>query len=189
VISKSAVEGKAFMAGETLYEIGALSPLWLRASVFEFELPLVHVGQKARVVLPYLGNKTYESTVTFIYPHIEPQTRRAEIRLEVENPRHELHPGMWANVELDASFGEVLAVPASAVIDTGLRYVAFVQRDDEHLEPRDVKIGAKTDDYYQVLAGVKEGEQVVTRALFLVDSESQLKAAIAGMGAGGEHKH
>ena len=189
VVAKTAVEGKFFMAGETLYEIADLSHLWLRAYVFEFESPLIKVGQKARVILPYLGNKTYESTVTFLYPHIEPQTRRAEIRLEVDNPQHELRPAMWGNVELDASFGEVLAVPASAVIDTGARYVAFVQRDDEHLEPRELKIGTKTDDYYEVLDGVKDGEKVVTRALFLVDSESQLKAAIAGMGAAGGHQH
>lgn len=189
VVAKTAVEGKAFMAGETLYEIGDMSHLWVRAYVFEFEAPLIKVGQKARVILPYLGNKTYESTVTFLYPHIEPQTRRAEIRLEVENPKHELRPSMWANVELDASYGEMLTVPASAVIDTGKRYVAFVPRADEHLEPRDVKIGIKTDDYYQVLSGLKEGEKVITRALFLVDSESQLKAAISGMGAAGEHKH
>lgn len=189
VVAKTAVEGKSFMAGETLYEIADLSHLWLRAYVFEFEAPLIKVGQKARVILPYLGNKTYESTVTFLYPHIEPQTRRAEIRLEVENPELELRPQMWANVELDASFGEVLAVPASAVIDTGPRYVAFVKADGDRLEPRVLKVGAKTDDYYQVLEGIKEGERVVTRALFLVDSESQLKAAISGMGEAGEHNH
>lgn len=189
VISKTAVAGKAFMAGEALYEIGDLTRLWLRAYVYEAELPLIKPGQKARVVLPYLGNRAYESTVAFVYPHIEPQTRRAQIRLEVENPRHELRPDMWANVELDVSFGEALAVPASALIDTGTRQVAFVRRADEHLEPRDVQIGFKTDDYYQVLGGLEEGERVVTRALFLVDSESQLKAALSGMGSGGEHQH
>ncbi|HWH71927.1 MAG TPA: hypothetical protein VNT26_21370, partial [Candidatus Sulfotelmatobacter sp.] len=110
-------------------------------------------------------------------------------RLEVENPEHELRPQMWANVELDVSFGHVLALPASAVIDTGARYVAFVKGEGDRLEPRVVKVGAKTDDYYQVLDGVKEGERVVTRALFLVDSESQLKAAISGMGEAGEHHH
>lgn len=189
VVAKTAVEGKSFMAGETLYEIADLTHLWLRAYVFEFEAPLIKVGQNARVILPYLGNKTYESKVTFLYPHIEPQTRRAEIRLEVENPELELRPQMWANVELDASFGEVLAVPASAIIDTGPRYIAFVKGEGDELQPREVKVGAKTDDYYQVLHGLKEGDRVVTRALFLVDSESQLKAAISGMGAAGEHNH
>jgi Cu(I)/Ag(I) efflux system membrane fusion protein len=189
VVAKTAVAGKAFMAGDTLYEIADLSHLWLRAYVYEYELPLIKVGQKARVVLPYLGNKTYESTITFIYPHIDPQTRRAEIRLGVDNPKSELRPQMWGSVEVNASFGEVLTVPASAVIDTGVRFVAFVQRADEHLEPRELKIGFKTDDYYEVLEGVSAGEKVVMRALFLVDSESQLKASISGMGAAGGHQH
>lgn len=189
VLTKTAVAGRSFMAGDTLYEIADLSHLWLRAYVFEFELPLIKVGQKGRAILPYLGNKTYESEVTFVYPHIEQQTRRAQIRLELDNPKHELRPQMWANVELDASYGNVLTVPASALIDTGPRYVAFVQRADDHLEPREVKIGAKTDDYYEVKDGLKEGETVVIRALFLVDSESQLKAAISGMGAAGGHQH
>jgi RND family efflux transporter MFP subunit len=189
VITKTAIEGKAFMAGETLYEIGDLSRLWLRAYVFEFDLPLIKVGQPAKVTIPNLGNKTFHSTVTFLYPNIDPQTRRAEIRLQLENPKQELRPEMWGNVEIEASFGEVLAVPASAVISTGSRFVAFAKQEDERLAPRELKIGVKTDDYYQVLDGVNEGEMVVTRALFLVDAESQLKAAIAGMGAAGEHRH
>lgn len=189
VISKTAVTGKAFMPGESLYEIASLSRLWVRANVYEFDLNQISVGQKARVVFPNLNNQVYESTVAFISPHIDPQTRRAEVRIELANPQHILKPDMWANVEIEVNLGEVLTVPASAVIDTGTRNVAFVDRDDSHLEPREVKIGAKTDDYWQVLNGLQSGEKVVTRALFLVDSESQLKAAISGMGASGEHKH
>ena len=189
VISKTAIEGKAFMAGEALYEIGELSRLWLRASIHEFELALVKIGQKARVILPLPGRTNSESVVAFIYPHIDPQTRRAEVRLEVDNPRHELRPGMWASVEIDVSFGEVLTVPASAVIDTGTRGVAFVLREDNHLEPREVKIGVKTDDWWEVQTGVMAGERVVTRALFLVDAESQLKSAISGMTGSTEHQH
>jgi RND family efflux transporter MFP subunit len=189
VMAKTAIEGKAFMAGETLYEIGDLSHLWLRAYVYEADLPLVRTGQTARVILPYLGHKVYESRVKFLYPHIEPQTRRAQMRLELENPRHELRPEMWANVEIAARLDATLAVPASAVIHTGTRFVAFVLRADDHLEPRELKLGFQTDDWAQVLGGVKQGEQVVTRALFLVDAESQLKAAIAEMAAGSEHQH
>lgn len=189
VIVKNALEGKAFMAGESLYEIADLSHLWLRAYVFEFEMPLISVGQDAVVNFPYLNNRSFPAKITFIYPHIEPQTRRGEIRLELDNPKHEIRPDMWANVEIELGAGEKLIVPASSLIDTGPRYVAFVQRPDGHLEPREVKIGMKTDDYYEVVSGLKEGEQVVTRALFLVDSESQLKAAIAGMGAAGGHQH
>jgi membrane fusion protein, copper/silver efflux system len=189
VLVKNAVDGKAFTAGETLYEIADLSHLWLRAYVFEFEMPLISIGQDALIQFPYLNSESFPARVTFIYPHIEPQTRRGEVRLELDNPGHQIHPDMWANVELRLGAGEKLTVPASAVIDTGERYVAFVEGQDQHLEPREVKIGMKTDDYYEVVSGLKDGEQVVTRALFLVDSESQLKAAIAGMGAAGGHQH
>jgi RND family efflux transporter MFP subunit len=189
VITKSAVEGQSFNAGEMLYEIADLSHLWIRAAVYEFDLPQIKVGQKARVIFPNLNNQTFDSAITFIFPHIDPQTRRAEVRLELDNPRHEIRPDMWADVEIAVELGDVLAVPASSVIDTGTRYVAFVDGADNHLEPREVKIGAKTDDYFEVLDGLKAGEKVVTRALFLVDSESQLKAAISGMGSAGEHQH
>jgi multidrug efflux pump subunit AcrA (membrane-fusion protein) len=189
VLVKNAVEGKAFMAGESLYEIADLSHVWLRAYVFEFEMPLISVGQAAVVTFPYLNNQSFPASVTFIYPHIEPQTRRGALRLELDNPRHEIRPDMWADAEIKLDAGEKLTVPASAVIDTGQRHVAFVEGRDQHLEPRDVKIGMKTDDYYEVVSGLNDGEQVVTRALFLVDSESQLKAAISGMGEAGGHQH
>ena len=189
VISKGAIEGKAFMAGESLYEIAPLHRLWALAAVPEFEIKDVREGQSARVLFSQQGYPAIASTVAFINPHIDPQTRRGEVRIEVENPEHTLRPDMWATVEIEQSLGDVLVVPASAVIDTGTRNVAFVDRDDGHLEPREVKIGAKTDDYWQVLEGLKPGEKVVTRALFLVDSESQLRAVVAGMGGGAEHKH
>lgn len=189
VIAKNATEGLAFQAGDTLYEIADLSHLWVRASVFEYEMPLVAAGQKATIHFPYLGNRNFEAKVTFVYPHIDPQTRRGEVRLELDNPGHLLRPDMWANVDIHVDTGEKLSVPASAVIDSGQRYVAFVSRPDQHLEPREIKVGMKTDDYYEVVSGLKEGEQVVARALFLVDSESQLKAAISGMTSDGGHQH
>ena len=189
VVAKSAVEGKAFMAGESLYEVADLSHLWLDAWVFESDLPLMKVGLKGMVTFPYLANRTFESSVTFLYPHIDPQTRRGRVRLELHNPDHLLRPDMWAGVEIQIPLGERLVIPASSVIDTGLRFVAFVNSPENHLQPRELKVGFRTDDEYEVLSGVKEGEQVVTRALFLVDSESQLKAAIAGMTQDGGHKH
>lgn len=189
VVAKTAVEGKSFMAGEALYEIADLSHLWLRASVFESEMSSLSVGQDAVIKFPYLGNKSLSAKITFIYPHIDPLTRRGEVRLELDNPGHLLRPDMWANVEIQVVLGKKLTVPASSVIDTGTRYVAFADEQNGRLEPRELKVGAKTDDYYEVLDGVKEGEQVVTRALFLVDSESQLKAAVSAMGEAGEHKH
>jgi RND family efflux transporter MFP subunit len=188
VLVKNAVEGAAFQAGDSLYEIADLSQVWLRAYVFEFDMHLMAVGQEATINFPYLNNTSIVGKVSFIYPHIDPQTRRGQVRLELDNPDHLMRPDMWANVEIHTDTRERLAVPASAVINTGQRYVAFVQGADQHLEPREVKVGMKNDDYYEVLDGLKEAEQVVSRALFLVDSESQLKAAIAGM-TGGGHSH
>jgi membrane fusion protein, copper/silver efflux system len=187
VITKNAVEGQSFMAGGTLYEIGDMTHLWLRASLFEYEISEVTTGATARAVFPHLNNLTLPCSVQFIYPHIDAQTRRAEIRLNLDNANHLVRPGMWANVELEIPLGESLMVPSSALIDTGTRQIAFVDRADGHLEPREVKAGATADEYTQVISGLKAGEKVVTRALFMIDSESQLKAAIAGMGEGHSH--
>ena len=189
VVRKSAVQGKAFMAGESLYELADLLRVWLEAWIVESDMPLMRPGLQATITFPSLGNRTFTAPITFIYPSIDPQTRRGRVRLELDNPNHLLRPDMWASVEIQIPLGERLLIPASAVIDTGQRFIAFVDGEDEHLQPREVKVGFKTDDYYEVLEGVKEGEKVVTRALFLVDSESQLKAAIVGMGSGGEHQH
>lgn len=183
VITRRVQAGQSFMPGETLFEIGALDPLWVRASVADTDLPFIKVGDPAQVILPTLGGLSLTSRVDFIYPHLEPMTRRAQIRLIVANPELRLRPEQWAEVVIQAGIGEVLAVPASAVIDTGTRYVAFTLDQDQHFAPRQLRIGLKTDEYWQVLGGLREGERVVTRALFLVDAESQLKAALAGMGA------
>jgi Cu(I)/Ag(I) efflux system membrane fusion protein len=120
---------------------------------------------------------------------MDPQSRRGQVRLELDNPEHLVRPDMWANVEIKVDTGERLSVPASAVINTGERFIAFAEGADHHLEPREVKIGLKTDDFYEVLTGLKSGDQVVSRALFLVDSESQLKSAIAGMTGASAHEH
>jgi RND family efflux transporter MFP subunit len=184
VISRNAVEGKSFMAGEPLYEIGNMHHLWILASVPEQELMQVRVGQPATIRFESLPGEELKAKVAFVSPHMDPQTRRGEVRFEVENPSMHLRPEMWASVEMEVDAGQGLAVAASAIIDTGTRVVAFVDREDHHLEPRELKLGVRGDDYVQVLEGLKAGERVVSRALFLVDSESQLKAAIAGMTGG-----
>lgn len=183
VLNKTAVEGRAFMAGETLYEIADLHRVWLRLSVWEKDFPSLQTGLLARIQFPAFPNEVFTNTITFLYPHMDAQTRRGEARVELDNPQHRLRPGMWAQAWVDLPLGWRLAVPASAVLDTGLRQMVFVDGADGHLEPREVQVGVRTDDYWEILGGLREGEQVVTRALFLIDSESQLKAAIAGMAA------
>ncbi len=189
VLSKTAVEGKSFMAGETLYEVADLSHLWLQTSVSEADLPLVSVGQEATVTFSSHGNTVLTAPVTFLDPHLDPQTRRGSVRIDLDNPGHQLRPEMWADVEIEVPLGKKLTVPNASVIDTGKRFVAFVAMDGDRLEPRELKIGAKTSDYYEVKSGLAEGEQVVGRALFLIDSESQLQAAISGMSDSGKHQH
>jgi membrane fusion protein, copper/silver efflux system len=183
VVSKDAYAGRTFQAGDTFYEITDLSHVWLRAFVFEHELTGIEVGQKAWATFPYLGNRLCECSVTFIAPRIDPQTRRAEVRLELDNSDLDLRLESWANVEIEVALRKRLVVPSSAVIDTGTRFLAFLQQDNGNLEPRELTIGNSADDYREVLAGVREGDIVVENALFLIDSESQLKAAVAGMGA------
>ncbi|MBI5396990.1 MAG: efflux RND transporter periplasmic adaptor subunit [Verrucomicrobia bacterium] len=189
VVEKAALQGKAVMPGENLFRVADLSTVWLLADIYEYELSAVKVGQPATVMLSYLPGEKLNAKVGYIYPYLEGQTRTVKVRLEAPNPALKLKPDMWANVELQVESGDVLTVAASAVIDTGGRYVAFVSKGDGHLEPRELKVGRRNDDYFEVLGGVSAGEKVVTRALFLVDSESQLKAAISGMGSAGEHQH
>jgi Cu(I)/Ag(I) efflux system membrane fusion protein len=188
IVQKEAVQGQAFMAGETLFEIADLGRVWVRAFLYEQEAAQVRVGQPALVELAY-ANRSYDAKVDFIQPTVDERSRTIEVRLEVDNPGLELKPGMWATVEIEQEIGEVLAAPASAILETGRRFVAFVDRPDGHLEPRVVRIGARTEDDWEIRSGLAEGERVVTRALFLVDSESQLKAALAGMGSAGGHEH
>lgn len=183
VVEKMALQGKAVMPGENLYRVADLATVWLLADVYEYELPSVKPGQDAAVTLAYLPGEKFAARVSYIYPYLEGQTRTVKVRLEAPNPALKLKPDMWANVELQVESAEVLVAPADAVLDTGGRYVAFVSKGDGHLDPRELKIGRRNDDYFEITRGVAAGEKVVTRALFLLDSESQLKAAIAGMGA------
>jgi len=177
------------MAGETLYEVADLSHLWLQASVSEADLPLLALGQEATITFSNLSNLVLSAPITFLDPHLDPQTRRGTVRIDLDNPGHQLRPEMWADVEIEVPLGRKLTVPNASVIDTGRRFIAFVAMDGDRIEPRELKIGAKTGDSYEVREGLKEGEQVVSRALFLIDSESQLQAAISGMSSSGTHQH
>ena len=167
VAEKSAVEGRFFMAGESLFEVADLSHLWIDAWIFESDMPVMKPGLQGTITFPSLGNRSFTTPITFLYPQIDSQTRRGRVRLELDNPDRLLRPDLWASVDFQVPLGEKVLIPASAVMDTGRRFLAFVDGQDGHLEPRELKVGIRTDDDYEVLAGVKEGENVVTRALFL----------------------
>lgn len=186
VMEKKAVQGMRFMPGESLYQIADLSSVWVMADVYEQDIGLVRTGSKARISISAYPGKVFEGTITYVYPTLKPETRTVSVRLEMANPRQMLKPAMFAEVELPVGGkGEVLTVPISAVIDSGTRQIVLVQLAAGRYEPRPVKLGARTDHFVEVKDGVKAGEEVVVAANFLIDAESNLKAAVAGFGTSG----
>jgi Cu(I)/Ag(I) efflux system membrane fusion protein len=181
VMEKSVYKGMNVMPGTTLYKLADLSVVWLYADIYEYELSHIRLGQEAAIQLTAFPGETFRGKAIYIYPFLDPTTRTARVRFVFPNPHGKLKPEMYANVEIKIPLGQKLAVPSGAVIDTGLRQVAIVDKGAGFFEPREIKIGAKTEDYYQVISGLKAGERVVTSANFLIDSESQLKEALGGM--------
>ena len=190
VIEKPALQGMRFMPGETLYKIVDMSTVWLIAEVFEQDLATVAVGQPAKIVVKAYPDRSFAGRVAFIYPTVGGQTRTARVRIEISNPGDLLKQDMYAGVEIASPVGrrDVLAVPDSAVIDNGVRQVVLIDRGEGRFEPRPVRLGEKGDGYVEVRDGVAVDERVVVGANFLIDAESNLKAALSGFG-GGEHRH
>jgi len=191
VMEKKAVAGMRFMPGEALYQIADLSTVWAVADVFEQDIGQVRAGQKATLRVDAYPGRTFEGTVSYVYPTLRAETRTVPVRVELANPGGLLKPAMFATLELASSAGaKVLAVPTSAVIDSGVRRVVLVQAGGDakagRFEPREVKLGKRAGDYVEVVDGVKEGEAVVVAANFLLDAESNLKAALGGLGGFGK---
>jgi Cu(I)/Ag(I) efflux system membrane fusion protein len=186
VMEKMAYKGMALMPGTTLYKIGDLSSIWVIGDIYEYELPFIKIGDRAKISLAYYPGETFEGTATYIYPSLDPKTRTAKVRFDLPNPEFRLKPEMWANLELKTSLGRKLVVPEDAVMDSGTMQMVFLDRGQGHFESRHIQVGVKVQGYYEVLSGLREGERVVTSANFLIDSESQLKGAMGGMGG---HQH
>jgi multidrug efflux pump subunit AcrA (membrane-fusion protein) len=189
VVEKKALEGMRAMPGEDLYVIADLARVWVTASIYEYELPLVRVGQAATIDLSYSPGRTFAGRIAYVYPYLDEKTRTARVRIEFDNPELLLKPGMYANVEIGVPLAEGITVPSDAVLDSGDHRIVFVAKGNGYFEPREVRLGARIDGRVAVLEGVAPGEEVVVGAQFLIDSESQLKAALAGMGGAGEHRH
>jgi len=182
VLEKKAVQGMRFMPGEVLYQIADLASVWVVAEVAEQDIGSVKVGSVAQISVDAYPAKHFEGRVAFIYPTLNAVTRTVQVRVEIANPGGSLKPAMFAGVELAAgNQGKVLTVPTSAVIDSGTRQIVLVQLAEGRFEPRIVKLGSRGENHVEVLEGVAEDEQVVTSALFLIDAESNLKAALSGL--------
>ncbi|MBE0625751.1 MAG: efflux RND transporter periplasmic adaptor subunit [Burkholderiales bacterium] len=188
VLDKPSVQGKRFMTGEVLYQIADLSNVWLLAEVFERDLAHVRVGQSVQVKVDAYPEKVFAGKLTFIYPTLNNETRTAKARIELANAQALLKPSMHARAEFSSihAKGLTLTVPDSAVLDSGTRQLVLVQRGEGKFEPRPVKLGERGDGYVEVLDGVKAGESVVVSANFLIDAESNLKAAFSGFGQSAE---
>ena len=178
---------RVYITPETdTYTIVDLSKVWVNADIYEYEVPYVRIGQKATMQLPSFPGRTFTGTVTYIYPTLDMNSRTVRVRLEFANPRMELKPNMFADVEFTIDYGRQLLVPAEAVLESGTRQLAFIARPNGYFEPRELRLGARVEQQYIVLSGVKAGEAVVTSGNFLLDSESRLSTVTGGM-AGMKH--
>ena len=185
VIEEMAIEGMRYQPGETLFRIVDTSTMWVLAEVYEQDLAFVKAGDMAKVAVNAWPNRPFPGRVTFIYPGVGKESRTARLRIEVANPDGLLRADMAATVEIEAPIpGRWVAVPDSAVIDSGKRQIVLVERGEGRYEPRPVKLGARVPGYVQVLEGLRPGERVVTSATFLIDAESNLRAALAAFTAG-----
>jgi membrane fusion protein, copper/silver efflux system len=180
VIEKRVIKGQRVKAGDELYRIADHSHLWVIADVAESDLSAIKLSTRATVTVRAYAAQPVEGEVTFIYPELRAETRTARVRIEVPNPDGRLKIDMYADVVFQTGVDEqpAIAVPASAVIDSGTRQIVLVAQGEGRFQPRAVKLGRRGDGYVEVLDGVNKGEEVVTAATFLIDAESNLKAAL-----------
>jgi Cu(I)/Ag(I) efflux system membrane fusion protein/cobalt-zinc-cadmium efflux system membrane fusion protein len=164
--------------GANLYTIADLSTVWVQGQVLETDIGRVRVGDTASVTADAWPGRSFRGRVAFIYPQVDETTRTVKVRLEIPNANMQLSLGMFVNVNLDTTIGRQLAIPASGVFQSGTRQIAFVDRGGGYFEPREIETGTQAGDELVVLKGLKAGEHIVTSANFLIDSESQLQAAM-----------
>ncbi len=195
VTAKGIFEGQQVEPGTELFAVTDLSRVWIEADVYEYEASAVRLGQQAVLTLPYQAGLRLTGRVAYVYPYLNPESRTLKVRFEFQNPDLVLKPAMFADVTLALETGEGVVIPDSAIMDTGVRRVVFVETSSGTFEPREIRVGVRGDGRAEVLSGVAEGEKVVVRANFLLDSESRLRAALTKMsgasapGGGGQDGH
>jgi RND family efflux transporter MFP subunit len=183
VTERKAFPNQKVTPDSDLYTITDLSRVWIVADVFESDIASIKLGDAASVIFPNGGAPTIAARVNYIQPQVDPLTRTLKVRLDANNPGLRMKPDMFVNVEFGVVSAKQLVVPAEAVLDTGERQTVFVDLGDGYLEPRLVVVGSRFGDRVAITRGLSAGERVVSSGTFLVDSESQLKAAASGMGA------
>lgn len=183
VTEKMVHEGHNVMPGMEMYKIADLSTVWVLADIYQYELPWVKLGQSVDIELAYLPGKPFKGTITYIYPYLSEETKTAKVRIEVHNTASiELKPEMFATVKIVSPLSvDAVVVPDQAIIRSGERNIAVIALGGGYFDPREVKLGVQSEGYDQVLDGIREGEKIVVSSQFLIDSESNLKAAISQM--------
>lgn len=182
VTKKSAVKGQYVTPEMVLYEIADLSTVWVYADIYEPDLGYLRQDQKVSISFTAYPDRTFTGRIIYIAPNLSPETRTVKARIELPNPGFLLKPGMYGDVDIRIKIPKRLVIPVEAVIDSGMRQLAFLDRGNGVFEPREIKLGAHHEGYVEVVSGLKEGDRVVTSATFLVDSESKLMAAASMMG-------
>jgi Cu(I)/Ag(I) efflux system membrane fusion protein len=184
VLEKQAVEGMRFSAGTPIYRIADLATVWVFADVYEQDLQRVKVGQTAMIGIDAFPDRHFSAKVTYLYPTLNAATRTTQVRLELLNRDGQLRPGMFAHVDIATGGAQPrLTVPSSAVIDNGSRQIVLLALDAGRFKPQTVKIGLRNEDFVEILDGLKAGDRVVVSASFLIDAESNLKAALSNFSA------
>jgi Cu(I)/Ag(I) efflux system membrane fusion protein/cobalt-zinc-cadmium efflux system membrane fusion protein len=178
ITERNALPNLAVQPDTRLYTVADLSVVWVLAQVFQNDLSRVHVGTSASLTVDSYPGRVFHGRVDFVYPDVDMTTRTSRVRMIFANSKLTLTPGMFVNMNLQVPLGKQLVIPASGVLQSGTRQIVFVDRGGGYLEPRQVELGARAGEEYIVLSGLKPGERIVTSANFLVDSESQLQAAI-----------
>ena len=181
ITSRNSFASQRITPETELYAITDLSRVWVMADLFENDIPKIRMGQTALVKMPYAAGGDFAARVDHVLPQVDPQTRTTKVRLEVANAAMKLRPDMFVDVEFTVGGARQLTVPVDAVLNAGSRQTVFVDRGNGYLEPRAVETADQVADRIIITRGLKEGERIVTSANFLIDSESQLKAAATGM--------
>jgi Cu(I)/Ag(I) efflux system membrane fusion protein len=185
IVHKMVVKGGAVEPGKMVFRIADLSSVWIEAELYENEIPLIKVGQSVDIDITYLPGKPLQGKVAFVYPYLDPKTRRGRVRIEVPNPEGALRPDMYATLKMRVPMGKRLVIPEEAVLYAGPTNVVFVDLGKDRIRPERVKLGTRIHDpkfggrWIEVLEGLKAGDSVVSSGNFLIASESKLKSGIA----------
>lgn len=178
ILERAVAQGARIEPGMEVVKVADLSRVWAIASVYEYELPYVKVGDEAVTTLSYFPGKEFPGRISFVYPTVDPQTRTAQVRIELPNSDGALKPGMFAEARIVADLGERLSVPTESVMDTGTRKLVFVDAGDGAFDPREIETGLRLPDRVEVLSGLRAGEKVLSEGNFFIDAESRIRAGL-----------